>query len=412
MSQMPDMSDMDIAGGGMANMGGGGAMGGDSFSISGGGAELNYIDDQLDSYSDIWESSVFTSTDEDHYRIVEALEAICSDDVTTETLAEYLDIDNILKYMAVHTFVVNLDSLSGDMAHNYYLYEEDGKLNLIPWDYNLSFGGFQSGSASDMINFPIDTPFSDSIDLEDRQFFMAILENETYLAQYHEYLQQLVDEYVYGGQLEATYNNIRSQIDELVASDPTSFYTYDEYDAAAQMLLETIQLRADSVAGQLDGTIPSTSDGQSEDSSTLIDASSIDLSVMGVQGGDDNMGGGGGGMDKGGFANSQDSFAIDDDFDPAESGDMAESDSIDLDENIDSQESLEMPDTTITPNASGSSGDSGSQGTMDMSGDVGSQSDSAIPGDMDNQSASAMPSDVGSQDLGEMPNNMGSSPPS
>ena len=43
-----------------------------------------------------------------------------------------MDVDNVLRYMAVHTFVVNLDSLSSNMAHNYYLYEDDGKLNIIP----------------------------------------------------------------------------------------------------------------------------------------------------------------------------------------------------------------------------------------------------------------------------------------
>ena len=52
-------------------------------------------------------------------------------------------------------------------------------------------------------------------------------------------------------------------------------------------------LRAESVEGQLDGTIPSTEEGQLADSSALIDASSIDLSVMGSM-----MGGGGGQMEE------------------------------------------------------------------------------------------------------------------
>ena len=75
--------------------------------------------------------------------------------------------------MAVHTFSVNLDSLSGNMAHNYYLYENDGKLNVIPWDYNLSFGGMGMGAgdgASGMINDAIDTPFQGT------DFFDALLE--------------------------------------------------------------------------------------------------------------------------------------------------------------------------------------------------------------------------------------------
>ena len=248
-------------------------------------ASLNYIDDELSSYETIWESSVFKSTDKDHRRVINALKNICADDADTESLAESMDIDNILRYMAVQTFVVNLDSLSGSMAHNYYLYEDDDQLNIIPWDYNLAFGGFQSGSASETINFPIDTPFSSGVDLADRQFFMALLENETYLAQYHDYLSQLVEEYVNGGGFDSFYDRVTAQIDALVQNDPTSFYTYDEYTAAAAMLKETVKLRAASVQGQLDGSIPSTRDGQSEDSSSLIDASSIDLSVMGVMNG-------------------------------------------------------------------------------------------------------------------------------
>lgn len=41
-------------------------------------------------------------------------------------------------------------------------------------------------------------------------------------------------------------------------------------------------LRAQSVQGQLEGAIPSTDEGQSEDSSTLVDASSVDISAMGT----------------------------------------------------------------------------------------------------------------------------------
>ena len=140
------------------------------------------------------------------------------------------------------------------------------------------------GDASSVINDPIDTPFAGT------DFFDALLENEEYLEQYHTYYRQLVEEYVDGGRLEETYNRIRSQIDSLVETDPTAFYSYEEYEAAAEILYETVLLRAESAEGQLDGTIPSTEEGQRADSSALIDASSIDLSVMGSM-----MGGGGGG---------------------------------------------------------------------------------------------------------------------
>ena len=269
-----------------------------------GGADLNYTDDDLDSYSTIWDGEITDTDKKDHKRVVEALKNI-SEGTDLET---YMDVDNILKYMAVHTFVVNDDSLSGTMAHNYYLYEYNGKLNILPWDYNLSFGGMSMGGkmggqslgATSVINDAIDMPFSIT------DFFDALLENEEYLEQYHGYLNELVEKYVNGGEFEKTYERIRSQIDDLVGNDPTAFYSYEEYEEAANMLIEVVQLRAKSVSGQLAGTIPSTDEGQQQDSSNLIDGSDIDLSVMGSF-----SGGGGGNEGQGkdnGFAGTPQAF--------------------------------------------------------------------------------------------------------
>ncbi|MCR4721903.1 MAG: CotH kinase family protein [Lachnospiraceae bacterium] len=281
--EMPDMSNFNF--GNMPDMGGnmGGAPGG--FSMGGNGANLNYTDDELDSYSTIWEGEITGTGKKDHRRVVEALKNI-SEGTDVE---KYLDVENVLKYMAVHTFAVNMDSLSGSMAHNYYLYEYEGQLNIIPWDYNLSLGGMSmgsSGDATEMVNDAIDTPFSGT------KFFDALLENEEYLAIYHEYLRILAEEYVDGGRFDEVYNRITSQIDELVKTDPTAFYNYDEYTVAKEMLNEVIKLRAQSIEGQLDGSIASTDEGQRSDKSGMIDASHIDVKVMGQF----SMGGFGGGI--------------------------------------------------------------------------------------------------------------------
>jgi spore coat protein CotH len=267
------------AGGGQ--MGGGNQKGG--MNMSGKGADLNYSDDDLDSYSTIWDGEVTKTHEADHRRVVTALKNISKG----ENLETCLDVDNLLRYMAVQTFVVNLDSLTGTMAHNYYLYESGGQLNLLPWDYNLSFGGFQSSDASSTVNFPIDTPFTAS--LSDRQFFASLLENKTYLAKYHSYLKKLCEKYVDGGEFAKTVSRIRGQIDTLVKTDPNAFYTDKEYKAAVTMLETVVKLRAKSVEGQLAGTIPSTTDGQSKESTNLVDSSGVNLSVMGTM-----MGGKGG----------------------------------------------------------------------------------------------------------------------
>lgn len=277
--QMPDMEGFDPAN--MPSPPEGKA--GDGHTGNNGGANLNYIDDNLDSYSVIWDGEITETTDGDHLRVVTALKNISEG----TDIEKYLDVDNILKYMAVHTFAVNMDSLSGNMAHNYYLYEHDGKLNLFPWDYNLSFGGMSSmgrgGEDSDkgteMVNDAIDTPFSGT------DFFDTLLENEEYLEKYHEYLRKLTEEYVDGGRFEETYNRIGSQIDALVKEDPTAFYSYDEYKTACETLYKAVKLRAESINGQLDGTIPSTDEEQKQDSVALIDGSEIDVSAMGAHSG-------------------------------------------------------------------------------------------------------------------------------
>lgn len=252
------------------------------FSMSGGGADLNYTDDELDSYETIWDGEVTSTKKSDHKRVVTALKNISEGN----DLETYMDIDNLLRYMAVHVFSVNEDSLSGMMAHNYYLYEAGGKLNLIPWDYNLALGGMGGSSdATSVVNDAIDNAFSGT------NFFDTLMEDETYHSQYYTYLQQLVSEYINGGGFDAFYERVRSQIDELVETDPTAFYSYDEYLTAVDTLYQVVKLRGQSIQGQLDGSIPSTEEAQ-RSSDALVDASTLDISVMGSM----NTGGGGGGF--------------------------------------------------------------------------------------------------------------------
>ena len=267
-----NMPDMDMPDMDMPDMDGG------DFSMGGNGADLNYSDDDLDSYSTIWDGEITNTKKADHKRIVTALKNISEGN----DLESYMDIDNLLRYMAVHIFSVNDDSLSGTMAHNYYLYESSGMLNLIPWDYNLSFGRMgNNNDATDVVNDAIDNAFSST------DFFDTLMENETYHSQYYSYLQQLVDSYINGGAFDAFYERVRNQIDELVENDPTAFYSYEEYETAAETLCQVVKLRGESIQGQIDGTIPSIEEEQ-KNSDSLIDASALDLSAMGSM----NTGGG------------------------------------------------------------------------------------------------------------------------
>ena len=325
--------------GGPSGWPGGGAGG------SSGGTDLIYTDDSISSYSNIFDYEVFEGTEADYKRVIEALKNLNSG---TE-LEKYINVDETLRYFAVNTVLVNLDSYFGNMKHNYYLYEEDGQLTMLPWDYNLAFGGFQSGSASSAINFPIDTPVS-GVDMSERPILAKLLEVDEYKEKYHEYLQKIVDEYFNNGAFEETVNKIDNLISEYVKNDVSAFYTHDKYSEAVEMIKEFGKLRAQSIQGQLQGTIPSTSEGQSAASDKLIDASSINLSVMGTQGGGGRDGGmqfPNGGMQPPNGGDLQQS----DGMQPPNGGDMQQSDGMQPPNGGDMQQPNNMPDREVTMKA-------------------------------------------------------------
>ncbi len=240
--------------------------------------KLQYIDDDPESYANIFDNAKTDVTQADQERLIASLKQLNEG----TQLEEVLDIDAVLRYFVVHNFVCNFDSYTGSMVHNYYLYEEDGVLSMLPWDYNLAFGSFQSSSAdaTELVNFPIDSPVSGG-DLESRPMISWIFQDEKATQQYHAYFAQFLAEFFESGSFQQLVDETVELISPYVEKDPTKFCTYEEFQTAAQTLSTFCTLRAESIAGQLDGSIPSTSEGQAADSESLIDASGIQLSDMG-----------------------------------------------------------------------------------------------------------------------------------
>lgn len=247
---------------------------------SGGGADLIYSDDDADSYSQIFDNSVFDAGKSDKKRVIAALKGLS----TGENLEKYIDVDEVARYFAANTALVNLDSYVSSLKHNYYLYEKDGILSILPWDLNLSFAGFQSKDAGAAVNFPIDTPVT-GVSLSERPLIGMIFENDKYTDLYHSYLQKIVDEYFNSGHFAETIDKLDQLIGSHVKDDPSAFYTYDQYQAGVKALKEFGLLRAESIEGQLNGTVPPTSEEQTSQSTKLIDAAGLNLSDMGSQGG-------------------------------------------------------------------------------------------------------------------------------
>ncbi len=221
------------------------------FSVGGMGSDdvkLKYIDDDPDSYSNIFSSAKTDVTTADQNRLIQSLKNLSA----YEDLENTVDMDEVLRYFVVHNFVCNGDSYTGSMIHNYYLYEEDGVLSMIPWDYNLAYGTFQGGDASSTVNTSIDSPVSGG-SADDRPMLGWIFSDETYTAQYHALFGEFIEKWFTNGELAALIAQTAEMIRPYVEKDPTKFCTTAEFDAGVTALTSFVTLRAQAVSQQLQG---------------------------------------------------------------------------------------------------------------------------------------------------------------
>jgi len=200
---------------------------GDLYKPEGTGANLVYLDDDYNSYTGLGERTpVDTQGRQDVVAMIKALN-------TGENLEEVLYTDLILKYHAINTALLSLDSYMGGMFHNYYLYGEDGKYMVIPWDYNMSFGGFGTGSApvsSSDTQFYIDEPTAGT--LSNYPLVNALLTQEDYLETYHDYLHELLNGPLELGRFTKRAQELTAMIDPYVKNDPNPMNSYASFQSA------------------------------------------------------------------------------------------------------------------------------------------------------------------------------------
>ncbi|MGE7604285.1 CotH kinase family protein [Peribacillus sp. NPDC097675] len=272
---------------------------GDLYYPDGTGSDLKWISNDIDDYTGI---NLKTNENSDQSAMIKMLDVINNGG----DLEEVLDVDEMLRYFAANTALVNLDHYQGMLKHNYYLYEENGIFSILPWDYNMSFGGFSGGggglgadverdtkkgqdaanndndanaklpdgapnrnggamrggmSANFMdestINFSITEPVMGTT-LEDRPLLNALLSNENYREKFYEYLNDIATEYFSEENMTAMTEEISALITPYVEKDPTKFYTMDEYTEATsgeETLVDFATQRANSILAQLSGDL-------------------------------------------------------------------------------------------------------------------------------------------------------------
>ena len=232
---------------------------GDLYKPDGTGSDLLWLGDDIQSYTDINLQTNEDTTDNGAFiNFVESLDK-------GETSA--IDIDTLLRYMSVSTSLSNLDSYHGPLAHNYYIYDDDGVFSILPWDFNESFGTFAMDcNGVDVRELYIDEPVSGA--LSERPLIANVFAEQSNLDTYHSYLTQLINGSLSSNTFNARVNKIADLIREHVQKDPTSFYgsTYFEQNLTSTTgqfygLTSFMQYRVANMVAQLDGTLPSAGDG-------------------------------------------------------------------------------------------------------------------------------------------------------
>ncbi|MCK9860162.1 CotH kinase family protein [Paenibacillus sp. ATY16] len=220
--------------------------------IMGTGSDLLWIDDKLDSYPGLAQKSKSSNND----ILIDMLKELNSG----TDLEKYINVDDALGYIALNAATMNMDSYLGGNKQNYYLYEDDGVFSILPWDYNMAFGGMgMMGGGGGSSSLLIDEPTQSAV--ADRPLIAKLLAVDEYKEKYHEMLQKIVDGYLSDTQFQARVNELNTMIASYVKADPSSFYTYEEYEAGVKSLVSTNASTISNISQQLDGTIPSSGDG-------------------------------------------------------------------------------------------------------------------------------------------------------
>jgi spore coat protein H len=166
---------------------------------------------------------------------------------------KYIDVEQALRFIALNTVSLNMDSYLGPNKHNYYMYEDEGVFHFLPWDYNMAFGGH--GGSGLLIDEPT------QVAVTERPLLDRLLKVNAYKEKYHDILRAALEGYLKQNAFRARVQEIAQLISPHVKQDPTAFYTYEQYEQGITQLTQLMGEQAVSFTQQLDGTILSSGTG-------------------------------------------------------------------------------------------------------------------------------------------------------
>jgi spore coat protein CotH len=166
------------------------------------------------------EMDLKTNEDEADYSDIKGLYDLMhsSTRTTNETewkssLESIFNVDQYLKYLAVNTVIQNWDTY-GVMTHNYFLYNDLGRLVWIPWDNNESLQDGKMGGAISLSMSEVSSNWP---------LISYVIDVQTYETQYQAYVRQFTDEQFTPTQMSSLFSTYQSLLESYAAQEGGNF---------------------------------------------------------------------------------------------------------------------------------------------------------------------------------------------
>lgn len=146
----------------------------------------------------------------------------------------YLNADNVTAFLALNMALSHFDSYTGS-GRNYYTYQESsyGKMQFIPWDLNLAFGGYSNGW-----DVYMQSPLSTS-NISDRPLLQKVLACTALRYKYLAYIQAMIQGPASKDSIQWAIDNLVPIIDSFVYADPNKFYSNSDFETNITTKLRT-----------------------------------------------------------------------------------------------------------------------------------------------------------------------------
>lgn len=147
-------------------------------------------------------------------------------------LDSILDIDLTLWMLAFNNVLVNLDSYTGQLCHNYFLYQrKDTRFVPLIWDLNLSFGGFNrvEGRPLDNGQMVEMDPLLQSNNPK-RPLIHQLLKDPHYEKIYIAHMQTILDDFFYNGRYLKLMDQWHALIRSAVQAEQMPLYGFDLFE--------------------------------------------------------------------------------------------------------------------------------------------------------------------------------------